>query len=97
MLALVAAAYALPIALPVIVVTEIRGYGDWRIFAAAGTVLGVLLVFLFAEVPFEWLNLLITAPLVPLSIFAALIYWAIAWKWASPKAGSHSPRPDMPL
>lgn len=84
-LLLLAGAYALPIALPVIIWTEIRRLGGWRIFAAAGTVLGVLLTLGFAEIPLRWSHLAHVAPLIPISIVAALVYWWIAWRWFSPK------------
>jgi hypothetical protein len=91
-----AAVYALPIALPVIIATEIRRYGDWKIFAGAGAILGGVLAFLFAEIPFDWSNLRSTAPLVPITIFAALVYWAVAWKWMPPKASASSAVAGMP-
>ena len=86
MIILAAAVYALPIALPVIIATEIRRNANWKIFAAAGAVLGGLFAFLFAEIPFDWSNLRSTAPLVPIAILAALVYWVVAWKWMPPKA-----------
>jgi hypothetical protein len=72
--------YALPVALPVIVLTEIRKIGHWSIFAIAGFVLGLLLTIGFSEVPYRGINIELMLTMSMASIFGALIYWLVAWK-----------------
>ena len=81
---LIAAIYATPVALPVIIATEIRKIGNWPIFIGAGAFLGVLLTFLLTEVPFKPSNLLFSGIFFPSAVLAASIYWLVAWKWMPP-------------
>jgi uncharacterized protein YacL len=80
----VAALYALPVAGPVIIFTELRKRGSWAVFALAGIVLGTIMTVLFTEVPFTWSNLSYSAVILPIVVACVLTYWAIAWKWLGP-------------
>lgn len=87
----IAAIYALPVSLPVIIATERRKRGDWRIFALAGIILGGIITILFTELPFSWSNLGYSAILLPIAFTCAMTYWAVAWKWFPPQAKAVSP------
>ena len=92
---LAAAIYALPIALPVIIATEARKWGNWKIFIGAGAILGVLLTVLFTAVPFELSNLRFSAIFLPIATVAAFVYWAVAWKLMPPTKRASSPPGGM--
>ncbi len=82
----IAAIYALPIALPVIIFTELRKRGDWKIFVLAGTVLGSIITVLFTEVPFSWSNFGFSIVILPIVTASVMTYWAVAWKLLPPRA-----------
>lgn len=80
----VAAMYALPVAVPVIIFTEFRKRGSWTVFAFAGIVLGAMMTVLFTEVPFTWSSLSYSAFILPIVVACMMTYWTIAWKWLGP-------------
>ena len=82
----IAAIYAVPVAVPVIVVTEWRGIGDWRIFAVSGVVLGGSIATLLAPVPFSWDSIDSDIVFVVPAIVVACVmtYWLVAWRLLPP-------------
>ncbi|NQZ47270.1 MAG: hypothetical protein HRT63_07060 [Erythrobacter sp.] len=87
---LFAATYALPVAVPVIAVTEWRRNGTFRVFLAAGAILGIVLAALFTEVPFTRVNWPLAAVMVTCAIGGSLIYWLVAWCWLPPATSQRS-------
>ena len=86
-----ASIYALPVALPVIVLTELRKGGHWAVFAIAGLVLGALLTIAFTEVPYQGIDFKLGAGMAVLSISGAMTYWLAAWRLL-PRGDSASPQ-----
>lgn len=81
----VASIYALPISLPMILLTELRQVGHWAVFAISGIVLGVLLTITFTEIPYQGLNLELAVLMTILSFSGAMIYWLVAWRLLPPR------------
>ncbi|MFM5885420.1 MAG: hypothetical protein ACKOQ3_08885 [Novosphingobium sp.] len=76
----IALIYPLPVAIPVILLTELRRVSHWPVFVISGLVLSVLLTFAFTEVPYQGLNIFIAVTMTTLSLSGAMIYWLVAWK-----------------
>lgn len=88
--AAIAAIYALPVALPVIIATEYYRRGDWWIFLSAGVALGLLMTALFTPVPYNRADFITAASLTPIVIVCVMIYWSVAWKWLAPQRRSET-------
>ena len=86
-----ASIYALPVALPVIVLTELRKLGHWAVFAIAGLVLGALLTIAFTEVPYQGPDFKLGVAMAVLSVSGAMTYWLAAWR-ILPRVDSASPQ-----
>ncbi|MEM6474625.1 MAG: hypothetical protein AAF687_00515 [Pseudomonadota bacterium] len=79
-----AAAYALPVALPVIVTTELLKRGSWQIFAITGVGFGLVMTALFTEIPLSLANYGAALPILPIVFACVMTYWAVAWRWLAP-------------
>ena len=79
-LCIIAASYSMPIAVPVILITEWRKVASWRIFAGAGVILGIILSVLFTEVPFRGINYRFATTLLLSASAGAMAYWFVAWR-----------------
>jgi len=73
---------AAPIALPVILTTELRESGPWWVFTGAGVIAGLLIASLFGP-DAELAPFLLGAACCALAGFT---YWLIAWRLYPPKA-----------
>ncbi|MEM1194562.1 MAG: hypothetical protein AAGH57_00535 [Pseudomonadota bacterium] len=92
----IAALYAIPVAIPVIGVTEWKKRGEWWIFALVGLLFGVAMAALFTELPFDWTSFANSLFIMPIVLAWTITYWAVAWHWFPPKLPSHSPM-ESPL
>ncbi len=87
--AMFGAVFAAPIALPVILFSEIRKVSSWLLFAAAGLISGLLLIVLITD-PVELLttDMFVTSLFLGTTTVAALTYWAITWRLNPPKSAA---------
>jgi len=76
-----AATYALIVALPVIIFSEVKQLGDWKLFAAAGLILGVLVTGKLTGMPHRGADLGVMATMIGSASVGATTYWLIAWKY----------------
>ena len=77
--ACVAAIYALPVAIPVVAYTEIKGVGAIQIFLGSGLLLAILLSAVLGGGSFTFTTTLLSSTLA-----GAILYWLIAWKILPP-------------
>ncbi|WP_423141172.1 hypothetical protein ACOYW6_10030 [Parablastomonas sp. CN1-191] len=77
---LMAAIYALPVAVPIILLTELSRAGHWFQFLLAGIALGVLLTLALTEVPYRGLDMELASMLMSLSLLGSMAYWLFAWR-----------------
>lgn len=86
---LFAAACALPVAGPMIAMTEWNCNGTVRHFIGAGAVLGIVLAILFAGGPLKGGNWPLAAVMLTCAMVGSLTYWLIAWRILPPKLVAH--------
>ena len=77
-----AAVFAAPVALPVIVISELRGISGWWFFVVTGALAGLLIVLLTSEFPLGSEELADAILLVGAAVIAALTYWWLAGRTA---------------
>ena len=84
------ALYALPIAVPTILLTEITRISSARLFLAAGLATSALMFAMLSEYsraelielqPYVWRDVIVIAAVC---VAASLTYWFVAWKVAPP-------------
>ena len=83
-LGLIAAVYALPVAVPTIVLSEWRRVGRMRVFAIAGIMLGCLLTIALTEIPYRGFDYALVGTMIGSSVAGALTYWLVAWRLLPP-------------
>ena len=71
---------ALPVALPVILITEQLEEGRWWIFAIAGLLLGLFVLFVLSAIIAEVMNFELVIVVMATSTFASIAYWFVAWR-----------------
>jgi len=88
--ALAGAAYALPVALPTILITEFTRFHSVWVFVAAGLVTGVVMIVFVSDYTLAdfasghpWL-IRDAAVIGAVSLAASLTYWLIAWRLYPP-------------
>ncbi len=86
------AAYALPIALPTMLLTELTRFHSVWIFVAAGLLTGLVMMALFSDYRLgdllraeAWLVRDLTV-ICTVSVVASVTYWAFAWRLYPPRA-----------
>jgi len=76
----------LPVALPLVALTEVqRSFGSgwerrWQTYAFAGSLCGIVPFLITGASSWEFLNLA-TLP----AALAGLVYWLVAWRWFTPE------------
>lgn len=71
--------FALPVALPVILLSELKKIRHWALFTVAGLVLGALLTAALTEIPYRGFNVELALLLTIACIASAMTYWLIAF------------------
>ena len=80
----IAAVYALPVAVPTILLSEWRRLVGMRAYAIAGIMLGLLLTIAFTEIPYRGFNYALAITMIGSSVSGALTYWLVAWRLLPP-------------
>ena len=81
----VAAIYALPVAVPTIVLNEWKCWRHWTVYGVAGLLLGLLLTAAFTEIPYRDINFELAGTMIVSSLTGAMTYWLVAWKLLPPR------------
>ena len=77
-----AAAFAAPLALPAIILSEWRGISSWIFFSLTGVLTGLLINFLIASYPLRSDFLFELAAFLFANVAAAMTYWWLAGRFA---------------